>query len=384
MRIVHLINNLATGGAERLVVELSKEMTNLGHVVSIVQLTHSPDNSPPATAAKDAGLEIVILGRHRFDPRSIYRVRRQTRDADIVHAHLFPAFYLAALLGRQPKVLTEHCPVNRRRQSPFMRLLDRKAYRRFDCSAAISDSVNRSLGAYLTSLDVILRCATIHNGIRIEDFSTWGPLARNGPLKLISVGTLNANKNVTESIAAVNGIADVTLTVVGDGGLRNSLLAQVDANHQRQQVTFLGTRSDVPALLRQHHVLIVTSNYEGFGLVAVEAMAAHVPVLAPDIPGVGEVVVHGDAGLLHRPHDVDQLRGGIVRLRDDDEYRKTLAINAHLRSRVFDIESCAKSYMTLYERALSNRSDVDEIADQNEARSSCVDSYRKESLDDGN
>lgn len=348
MRIIHLINNLTTGGAERLVVELSKEMRDLGHDVRIVQLTHSPEKSPPASEAKSAGLDVEILGRHRFDPRNILRLRKLTQGADIINAHLFPALYLAALVDGPVRVLTEHSTVNRRQKSPFMHVLDRIVYRRFDCCVAISDGVKSSADGYLESLGISLGCVTVQNGVRLQDYSTTAPSVRNGPLKLITVGKLNATKNVTEAIAAVDGLTGVSLTVVGAGKLRSALESQVEENHQRQQVTFLGARTDIPALLGQHHAMIITSEYEGFGLVAVEAMAAHVPVLCPDIRGVGDVVLHGEAGLLHRPHDVYQLRANVERLRDDDNYRKQLAISAHTRSRVFGIESCAENYLILY------------------------------------
>jgi glycosyltransferase involved in cell wall biosynthesis len=348
MKIQYVIESLGTGGAERLVVELSKGMRAFGHEVTIVQLTASPDNSPVARAAKDAGLGVVVVGRHRLDPRSIWRVRRQTSSADVVHAHLFPALYLVSLLGRRAKVMTEHSTDNRRRHSPLWRRLDRLAYRRFDRCVAISDGVNRSLRAYLESLGVSVRCDTIENGIRLEDYSTPAPAGRDRALRLIAVGSLDSRKNVTEAIEAVAGGIDVSLTVVGDGPLRSALESQVDANNQRHQVTFLGLRSDVPELLREHHALIMTSEYEGFGLVAVEAMAAHVPVLAPDIPGLGQIVGHGDAGLLHRPHNVDQLRAQIKRLRDDEKYRRQLAIGAHDRSRAYDVAPCIEDHAALY------------------------------------
>jgi glycosyltransferase involved in cell wall biosynthesis len=349
MKIHHVINDLVTGGAERLVVELSKGMRDLGHDVTIVQLTASPKNSPIAHAATEAGLDVVVLGRHRFDPRLIWRVRKQTRQADIVHAHLFPAFYLVSLLGHRTKVLTEHSTDNRRRHRALLRRLDRATYRRFDRCVAISDGVNRSLTAYLGSLGVSVPCVTIENGIRLAEYSTQAPASRDRTLKLITIGSLDSTKNVTEAIEAVAGVIDVSLTVVGEGPLRSALEAQVDSNNQRHQVTFLGIRSDVPELLRKHHALMMTSVYEGFGLVAVEAMAAHVPVLAPDILGLGQIVGHGDGGLLHPSHDVGQLRAHVEQLRDDENYRRQLALGAHDRSRAFDVASCIDQHLNMYE-----------------------------------
>ena len=153
MKIRHIINNLGTG-AERLVVELSKGMRDLGHDVGIIQLTSSPDNSPTSRAAKNDGLNIVVLGRGRFDPRSIWRVRKHTRGADVVHAHLFPAFYLAAMTGRRTKVLTEHSTDNRRRHGRLLRRLDRVIYRQFDRCVAISDGVNRSQHSFSTGVSL--------------------------------------------------------------------------------------------------------------------------------------------------------------------------------------------------------------------------------------
>ena len=354
MKICHVINNLGNGGAERTVIELSRVQREAGQQVRIVTLTASPRGSLPALAAREWGLDVVSLGKRRVDPRQLWHVRTATREADIVHAHLFPAFYLTGTLSRRrAQLVTEHSPTNRRREIKWTRLVEAIAYGRNDVCVGVSDGVQESLQQYLAALGVAVPCVTVENGISLDSYATGRPAPRGDKsLRIITVGTLDERKNVSEAIRAVAGVDGVTLTVVGDGPLRSALEEQVRLSSQVDQVQFLGTRSDVPDLLAKHHCLLSTSRYEGFGLVTVEAMAAHVVVLAPDIPGVGQVVQDGISGILHQAHDLESLRKQIELMRDDEARRLRLALAAHERSRSFSIERTAAEYLQLYKSIL--------------------------------
>ena len=82
---------------------------------------------------------------------------------------------------------------------------------------------------------------------------------------------------------------------------------------------FLGYRADTERIYRAADVCVIPSRWEGFGLVAVEAMASGVPVVASDLPGLREVV--GDAALLFPPGDAEALARQIRRLLDSPELK---------------------------------------------------------------
>lgn len=353
MRILHVINGLGPGGAERLVVELARLAAADGHDVTVATLGPPPPDSTPHLRAQEVAVTVRQMGRHRFDPVGWLRVLWAMRSADLTHAHLFPAIWVAAL-GPGVKVLTEHSPANRRRDSMWMRWLDHQLLGRFSTAVAISEGVADGFRDYLLAAGTRLPVLTIENGVPLEIFATPAPSTRPGrQLKLLSVGTLDRRKDVGQALAAVRGLDDVSLTIVGDGPERAGLMDRARAEGQQQQVSFLGRRTDVARLMGEHDALVMTSRYEGFGLVAVEAMAAHLPVLAPDLAGLSTVI--GPGGLLHPPGDLDSLRRDVVLLRDDEVHRARLASQAHQQSLTYSVDRTHRAHMDLYTTLLGQR-----------------------------
>jgi glycosyltransferase involved in cell wall biosynthesis len=115
---------------------------------------------------------------------------------------------------------------------------------------------------------------------------------------VIFVGRLDDQKNVMALIAAAAALPAVTLTLVGDGPLRAQLEAA--ARERGVRATFLGTRphAELPALLNRSSVFVLPSHYEGNPKALVEAMACGVPVIGARVPGIQEILVHGETGYL--------------------------------------------------------------------------------------
>lgn len=90
------------------------------------------------------------------------------------------------------------------------------------------------------------------------------------------------------------------------------------------EVTFLGRRDDVPALMAAADIYAMPSLYEPFGLVYAEAMAMELPVVALDNGGTPEVVEHGHSGLLSAPDDLDALVANLQRLADGADERHAM------------------------------------------------------------
>jgi glycosyltransferase involved in cell wall biosynthesis len=212
------------------------------------------------------------------------------------------------------------------------------------------------LERHLKRIRVHSSVAVIHNGIGSTFLDGTGiPLPRgDGPLRLIAIGTLDSRKNFEEAIRAVSATSNTHLTIVGDGPLRNDLADQIGRAGLLDRVNLVGARSDIPALLDQHHALLSTSKFEGFGLVAAEAMSRGCPVIAPNVPGLREVVVDGVSGLLYSRNEnpIPEIAALISRLRDDNELYALLAKSAVQRSKQFSILEAAHAYIEQYKRLL--------------------------------
>lgn len=356
MRIALVITSLGTGGAENLVVNLSLKLSELGHSVRVVTLSDAA-GLPRELAAK-AGVDVVSLGTSARDPRAVARLPKAVQGFDIVHVHLFPAFYFGALAPlKQPKIFTEHSTFNKRRPGTLYLPAERFAYGRYDQLIAISDGVADSLRRHLSRLDLRKTISVIHNGIS-DTFFEGAPDIRKrnaDPIRLITIGTLDSRKNISDAVSATHALKSATLTIVGSGPLEASLRRQVESLGLKGRVRLIGQRGDIRELLDEHDALLSTSRYEGFGLVAAEAMARGLPVIGPDVPGLREVVSHENTGLLFRPNltGVDAIAQSIERLDDDTLYKK-LSGNALAESVRFTTDRAARAHLDLYTQEIGN------------------------------
>jgi alpha-1,3-rhamnosyl/mannosyltransferase len=146
---------------------------------------------------------------------------------------------------------------------------------------------------------------------------------------------------------------DAVLVLPGGAGSSEAAVqAQIDASPQLvQQVRRLGRipEADLAGLLTVADVVPVPSRYEGFGLPALEAMAAGAPVLAADATSLPEVV--GDAGRLLPVGSVDAWTAGIAGLLDDPEERRRLGSAGHARAARYTAEANATGFVRLYQAA---------------------------------
>lgn len=350
MRIVHVINSLGTGGAETLVVELALAMEARGHEVEIA--TIGRQQGIPFHRALAYGLKVTQVGGSAYDPTSILKLRKALKGADVVHAHLFPSLYFTPLAASGiPLVYTEHSTWNRRRDQKLFRWADRLFYSKFGMLVAISTGVRDSLTHYLASLKVNSAVALVQNGIADRFFEQGTRRARElgTEFRLIAVGTLDDRKNFGDAIRAVATSPGSTLTIVGDGPQRDRLRALIESEGASDRISLLGLREDVIRLMSEHDALISTSRFEGFSLVAAEAMTLGLPVVGPDVPGFRDSVLHDVSGLLFDQNEgVSSIVDGLNRLRTEEGLYGKLSRGAIEHSERFRMDRTASAYLGTY------------------------------------
>ncbi|WP_175956229.1 glycosyltransferase [Schaalia sp. Marseille-Q2122] len=196
-------------------------------------------------------------------------------------------------------------------------------------------------------------CHTIPMGADLDRFSPQGrPLGKSGRLNLLFVGRLVEKKGLSVLLRTLREHGThMTLTVVGDGPLR----AQLEREAQGLPVTFKGqrTRDQLAEDYRSHDVIVVPSvpaasgDQDGLPVALLEAMGTGCPVIASNLPGLNEAVIHGSSGLLVEPRDTDELGAALERLRDDLDYRQLLAEGAAQRAQLFSVEATAERYCAI-------------------------------------
>jgi glycosyltransferase involved in cell wall biosynthesis len=142
----------------------------------------------------------------------------------------------------------------------------------------------------------------------------------------------------------------------GDGPLRADVEARARQHGLGERLLLLGWRRDVPALLGALDVLVLTSLWEGLPRVCPQAMAAGRPIVATDVDGIPEAVVHGRNGRLYAPGDVATGATHVLELLADEPTRRRYAAAGREAVDEFDVRHMLADHERLYSALLAARS----------------------------
>ena len=143
-----------------------------------------------------------------------------------------------------------------------------------------------------------------------------------------------------------------SLRIIGDGPRRATLENLVAELGLNERVAFLGVRTDIPDLLRESDVNVLSSHWEGLSLSSIEGMASGRPFIASDVDGLREVVK--DAGILFPHGDYKHLAKEIRQLCKNSKYYHEVAEKCKERAKQFDISVMAEKYNETYKSILNN------------------------------
>ena len=130
---------------------------------------------------------------------------------------------------------------------------------------------------------------------------------------------------------------DVKLEVVGDGGDKQYLIQEIKRNHLENSIKLVGLSNNVTEYYQNASVLLVTSRYEGFGLVITEALAHGVPVVSFNAYGPDEIIRNCKDGFLVTQDHIDEYADKVISLLSDIEMRNSMSKNARERALDFSI-----------------------------------------------
>ncbi len=173
--------------------------------------------------------------------------------------------------------------------------------------------------------------------------------------RLIHVSNFRQIKNLEGVVRIFAGIGRELATelwLVGDGDEMPRVRAAVKHFGLEKDVRFLGLMPSISSVLREADFFVMSSTYESFCLAALEAMASGLPVLAPRVGGIPEVVAHGRSGLLYPPADYDAaIHMALPVLTDASRYRKMSDAAVRQAAR-FEAGKVVSRYLALYRRVL--------------------------------
>jgi N-acetyl-alpha-D-glucosaminyl L-malate synthase BshA len=147
---------------------------------------------------------------------------------------------------------------------------------------------------------------------------------------------------------------DAILLMIGDGPEREKAEQQAKDLGIYSKVKFLGKTTEIKKLLCMSDLFLLTSATESFGLVALEAMAAKVPVVSSNAGGIREVNVHGVTGYLATIGDVETMANYSLQLLQNPELHQEFRNNAYERAKEFSMDNIVPRYEEVYDRALAS------------------------------
>ena len=279
----------------------------------------------------------------------------------IVHCHGPRGGFLArkALSGGMISIYTEHI------WGPGYHLEDRlnewvqkRALRALNFKTNLIIAVSGAVKKYLVDEDLAPaeRIAVIPNGITISNikYKKLNISRRNYDNQIVgTVGGLNRMKGQIHLVRAMKKVVKqfscAMLEIVGEGGERKNIEAEISELKLRQHITLMGKRNDTDKIIRKWNVFVLPSLAETFGITILEAYAAGVPVVASGVGGVPELVSDKKTGLLTAPEDSDEIAEAIIKLLEHPAMAAKLARGGKEKVKQYEwrkvIERMEKAYI---------------------------------------
>jgi glycosyltransferase involved in cell wall biosynthesis len=223
-------------------------------------------------------------------------------------------------------------------------------------SAGVADDLPKCCGIARERIDVI------YNGVVGNDFATKRaapidhPWFGAGPPVIVAAGRLVDQKDFATLITAFAMVAckrDVRLVLLGEGPLRSSLAELAQSLGVAERIDMLGFRANPLPYMREAALVVLSSRFEGFGMVLAEALACGTPVVSTDCPhGPAEILDHGRYGRLTPVGDPPALAQAIMATLDAPLPREAL----ENRGCAFTIRASAERYLDLFAEVIAQHS----------------------------
>lgn len=350
-KIAYVIGQLSIGGTERQLLELVRGLNRARFEPLVVSLY---GNAPLKAAFEKVDCPVYLLEREKrgrlATTLQLYRLFRSHRP-HLVHAFAYAsraAIPAARLLGNV-KVIVSLRTDPEWQVTSVDKMINALADVITSNSHAAAEKIAHSWPRLLHYL--------IYNGIDLFAFDATknshhrpfsvnnkilGVVARLAPVKGLEM--------LLEAFAQIHGkIPNAHLWLIGDGPLRNYLETKAREMGLADNVVFWGIRDDIPALLAQCDIGVLSSHWEGLPNAILEYMAAELPVVATRVGGVPEVVIDGETGLLVPPGNPQALADALLSLLSDTELARRMGQAGRRRvEQYFTLERMVKENEKLY------------------------------------
>lgn len=365
MKFSFLINSFAGGGAERVVQTLAEELINKGHEVEIVLLEKSKMQYELPIQVKVTVLKTSFLnrgiGKLLTIPIQAWIYARYINSTSpdnsvslLVRSNLINI--ISQFFGNRQRIIISERNNSKEQykqgiNGKIMKILLKNLYPKANKVIAISHGVKESLSNFNVQLN---RVEVIHNPqhleyIRSQSKKNTEIQLPNSEFKVVTMGRLIAQKDhytLIKAFAIVQKHYSAHLIIIGEGPFKKSLEKLVSDLELSNKVSFLGWKKNPFSILRNCDLFVLSSSFEGFGNVLVEAMACKLPVISTDcISGPSEILDNGEYGVLTPVEDSNSLAKEIMNLLQDEKLRESFANKSESRAEEFSSKKITEQYI---------------------------------------
>jgi glycosyltransferase involved in cell wall biosynthesis len=371
LRILHIIPSLRKGGAERLTIDICRELSSRKGIRVVLLLLHDEQAYPFLTEGLDircisSRVTLSVWKENRFYLEELSAIITDFKP-DVIHSHLFEAEIVSRALPVNNVRYFTHCHDNmvQLRRLGCETLYSKRSFTNFYerkwlmnqykiCNNHFIVVSKDSESYYKTELPSPLntQISLLPNAIVVDRFRYLARKKLSAQVRLVSCGSLNKKKNhdfLLEVVAFLKrSNPDIHLTIVGDGPLKVQLSEKIQKLELATNVTLAGQVDKPEHYYQEADIYVHSALIEPFGLVLIEAMASGLPVITLDGKGNRDLIVEGKNGYLITNRDPATFAKRVSTLAGNPDQYMSMSEYAVQYANAFDIRSYVDRLLSIY------------------------------------
>jgi len=364
------------GGVENVILDLCTHLISNGHQVCVFTLnipkTKQTETFNAIKIVRVNAIELTKLSglQSAISFSAWFKLKKTIVDfkPDIIHSHhqFFFTTLLAMLLKKKFKIMTVttlhlgSIDIITGVKGYLIKLIEKIMFKKINDNSDLVIAGSKNLKQHGVEMGIDKsKCVIIPNAVDLSFFKMPRSYSTN-PRNVIFIGRLISTKGPQILIEAaklvIEQISDVKFLIVGDGPLRTRLEEFVKKNNLSNNIVFLGRVDDIRTTMKDGDVYVRPSITDGMPYGILEAMAAGLPVIATNIAGTPDIIIHGKTGHLIKCGDAKKLASAILDLLENPNYMENLAKNGlKFVTSKYGWQDVYKSYENCYQKLFDDK-----------------------------
>ncbi len=281
-----------------------------------------------------------------------HRMRERVYDVVTVQDPYYLGF-VGYMLARKFQIGLEVQVHGWEQYTGFRKILAKFLLSRADAVRVVSKRLQQQLVESFGVQEERITVVPIYSEVRSREYEARKKESEK--FVFLTVGRLVPIKNMSMQIEVFSDIIKkhpkTELWIVGEGEERKKLESEIKNQGLEKNIQLYGQKKNLESFYKQADAFVLTSDYEGWGLVVIEAASYGLPIIMTDVGCAGEVIKNEESGLVIPVDDTESLARAMLRIREDGNLRSQLAKNAH--EAIMQLPTLEKT-LVLYKQSWTN------------------------------